>query len=139
MRRRPACGDRGASRDTCYVYSAASIKRAYRAIDGAFALLPARPALRAQGQFHPGDRADCCAELGAGADANSGGEIDVALRAGFIPADIVFTGVGKTRDGDRQGDVDLGVKAINAESAGELERIDSPRGRAARARGSPCG
>ena len=34
--------------------------------------------------------------LGSGADANSGGEIDVALRAGFIPEQIVFTGVGKT-------------------------------------------
>ena len=34
--------------------------------------------------------------LGACADANSGGEIDVALRAGFIPPQIVFTGVGKT-------------------------------------------
>ncbi len=36
-------------------------------------------------------------ELGARADANSGGEIEVALRAGFSPRDIVFTGVGKTR------------------------------------------
>ena len=40
----------------------------------------------------------CCAMLGSRADANSGGEIRVALRAGFTPADIVFTGVGKTRD-----------------------------------------
>ena len=30
------------------------------------------------------------------ADANSGGEIEVALRAGYAPGDIVFTGVGKT-------------------------------------------
>jgi diaminopimelate decarboxylase len=61
--------------------------------------------------------------LGAYADANSGGEIEVALRAGFIPPQIVFTGVGKT-DAELAQAVDLGVKTINAESAGELERID---------------
>ena len=60
--------------------------------------------------------------LGAHADANSGGEIEVALRAGFIPGEIVFTGVGKTGDElDRA--VTLGLKAINAESPGELDRI----------------
>ena len=48
-------------------------------------------------------------ELGARADANSGGEIEVALRAGFAPADIVFTGVGKT--------------------GAELDRADRPRRR----------
>jgi len=68
--------------------------------------------------------------LGAGADANSGGEIEAALRAGFEPSQIVFTGVGKTRDElDRA--VALGVKAINIESDGEADRIDD----LARARG----
>ena len=52
------------------------------------------------------------------------------MRAGFAPSDIVFSGVGKSPDEiDRA--VQLGLKAINAESAGELERID----RAAQARG----
>lgn len=55
-------------------------------------------------------------------DANSGGEIEVALRAGYAPDDIVFTGVGKTPDEiDRA--VGLGLKAINTESAGELDRV----------------
>jgi diaminopimelate decarboxylase len=58
----------------------------------------------------------------AGADANSVGEIEVALRAGFIPQDIVFSGVGKTRD-ELERAIALGLKAINAESAGELDRI----------------
>ena len=62
-------------------------------------------------------------------DANSGGEIDVALRAGYAPGDIVLTGVGKTPAEIDQA-VGLGVKAINAESVGELERIAA----AARAR-----
>jgi diaminopimelate decarboxylase len=63
-------------------------------------------------------------ELGAHADANSGGEIDVALRAGFDPGAIVFTGVGKTRSELEQA-VRLGVAAINAESPGEVDRIDA--------------
>jgi diaminopimelate decarboxylase len=70
--------------------------------------------------------------LGAGADANSGGEIDVALRAGFIPEQIVFTGVGKTSAELGQA-IDLGVLSINAESEGEVERIEEiARGRGLR-------
>jgi diaminopimelate decarboxylase len=62
--------------------------------------------------------------LGCGADANSGGEIEVALRAGYLPSQIIFTGVGKTDDElDRA--ITLGVAAINAESEGELRRIDA--------------
>ncbi len=61
-------------------------------------------------------------ECGARADANSGGEIEVALRAGFAPKEIVFTGVGKST-AELQRAVTLGVKAINAESPGEVERI----------------
>lgn len=61
-------------------------------------------------------------ECGARADANSGGEIEVALRAGFNPSEIVFTGVGKSPAELAQA-VSLGVKAINAESPGEVERI----------------
>jgi diaminopimelate decarboxylase len=55
-------------------------------------------------------------------DANSGGEIRVAERARFAPQDIVFTGVGKTRD-ELEYAVAAGVGTINAESAGELDRI----------------
>lgn len=61
-------------------------------------------------------------EEGAAADANSGGEIEVALRAGYTPDQIVFTGVGKSR-AELTRAVALGVKAINAESPGEVERI----------------
>ncbi|MEO6239010.1 MAG: diaminopimelate decarboxylase, partial [Vicinamibacterales bacterium] len=62
--------------------------------------------------------------LGSSADANSGGEIDVALRAGFIPSQIVFTGVGKTT-ADLAQAIELGVRTINVESAGEIGRIDA--------------
>ncbi|HSL24394.1 MAG TPA: diaminopimelate decarboxylase [Vicinamibacterales bacterium] len=113
-----------------YVYSAATIRSAYRAFTCAFATYPhaLHYALKANSTLAI---ARLLRECGAGADANSGGEIELALRAGFTPEQIVFTGVGKTRaEIDRA--VSLGVKAINAESAGELARIDE----AARARGT---
>src|SRR5688572_29284411 len=69
-------------------------------------------------------------DAGSAVDANSIGEVELAMRAGYAPADIVFSGVGKSPD-EIERAVQLGLKAINAESAGELERID----RAAQARG----
>ena len=61
--------------------------------------------------------------MGCAADANSVGEIEVALRAGYAPSQIVFTGVGKT-DAELERAIALDVHAINAESHGELTRID---------------
>jgi diaminopimelate decarboxylase len=116
-----------------YVYSAATIVERYRAIDEAFASYPhaLHYALKANSTLAI---ARLLRGLGSGADANSGGEIDVALRAGFIPPQIVFTGVGKTEAELAQA-IDLGVKTINAESEGELGRIDAlARARETRAR-----
>jgi diaminopimelate decarboxylase len=116
-----------------YVYSASVISERYRAIDDAFASYPhsLHYALKANSTLAI---ARFVRGLGAGADANSGGEIDVALRAGFIPSQIVFTGVGKTTTELAQA-IDLGVMTINAESTGELERIDAlARDRQVRAR-----
>ena len=61
--------------------------------------------------------------IGSRADANSVGEIEVALRAGFAPQDLVFTGVGKT-PAELARAVAVGVRSINAESAGEVARLD---------------
>ena len=112
-----------------YVYSAATIAARYRAIDDAFAGYPhsIHYALKANSTLAI---ARLLRALGGSADANSGGEIDVALRAGFAPEQIVFTGVGKTR-AELEHAIALGIKAINVESAGEIERIDAiaaPRG-----------
>ena len=104
-----------------YIYSARAIREAYRAIDEAFAGYPhaIHYALKANSTLAI---ARLLRSLGSRADANSGGEIEVALRAGFAPRDIVFTGVGKTRD-ELQYAIATDVGAINAESAGELDRI----------------
>ena len=104
-----------------YVYSAGLIRERFRLLDEAFRGYPHR--------LHYAIKANATTAiaalmrgLGAGADANSGGEIEVALRAGFSPSEIVFTGVGKTRD-ELTRAVSLGVAAINAESPGEVNRI----------------
>jgi diaminopimelate decarboxylase len=106
-----------------YVYSAATIADRYRAIDEAFAGYPhsIHYALKANSTLAI---ARLLRGLGAHADANSGGEIDVALRAGFVPSQIVFTGVGKTA-AELGYAIDLGVRSINVESEGEIERIDA--------------
>jgi len=106
-----------------YVYSAASIRSAYTGFDAAFAGVPhaLHYALKANSTLAI---LRLLRGLGSGADANSGGELEVALRAGFIPDDLVFTGVGKTA-AELQRAVALGLKAINAESPGEVERLDA--------------
>jgi diaminopimelate decarboxylase len=106
-----------------YIYSARAIRDAYRAIDDAFAAHPHRIhyALKANSTLAI---VRLLRSIGSAVDANSGGEIDVALRAGCTPADIVFTGVGKTRT-EIERAIAIGVSAINAESAGELDRIAS--------------
>jgi len=112
-----------------YVYSAEAIRHAYRNLDRAFVSHPHRIhyALKANSSFAI---VQLLQRLGSGVDANSIGEVELAVRAGYQPADIVFSGVGKSPD-EIERAVQLGLKAINAESAGELERID----RVAQARG----
>ena len=113
-----------------YVYDARVIKGAYQELDSALAGVPhaLHYALKANSTLAV---VRLLRELGSGADANSVGEIDVALRAGFDPSQIVFTGVGKTSEElDRA--IGLTVKTINAESPGELQRIAT----LARARGT---
>ena len=104
-----------------YVYSAAAIGHAYRAIDTAFASYPhaIHYALKANSTLAI---ARLLQSLGSRADANSVGEIQVAERAGFQPSDVVFTGVGKTRD-ELEYAIAHDVGTINAESPGELDRI----------------
>jgi diaminopimelate decarboxylase len=104
-----------------YLYSARAIAEAYAALDAAFASHPhaIHYALKANSTLA---LVRLLRSLGSRADANSGGEIEVARRAGFESREIVFTGVGKTA-GELRRAVELGVGTINAESAGELDRI----------------
>ena len=104
-----------------YIYSARAIRDAYQAIDAAFSDYPhaIHYALKANSTLAI---VRLLRSLGSRADANSGGEIDVARRAGFAPAEIVFTGVGKSVD-ELEYAIAQDIGTINAESAGELDRI----------------
>ena len=59
---------------------------------------------------------------GLGADVVSGGELLKALRAGMLPEDIVFSGVGKRRDEIRTA-LQVGIRSLNVESHAELEVV----------------
>ena len=106
-----------------YVYSAAAIRSRYRALDAAFGTYPhaLHYALKANSTL---GLVRLLRELGSAADANSIWELELARRAGFPPADLVFTGVGKSAD-ELASAVPLGLKAINVESAGELDRVEA--------------
>jgi len=105
-----------------YVYSAAAIRERFGALDRAFGGYPhtLHYALKANSAFAI---AKLLRGLGSAADANSIWEIELAMKAGFAPAAIVFTGVGKSA-AELECAVGLGVKAINVESASELARVE---------------
>lgn len=113
-----------------YLYSRAAVEQAFHAYDRAFAALPHRIcyALKANGS-----RAllRVLAGLGAGADIVSGGELLAALRAGFSPERIVFSGVGKT-----DAELELGLRHrigdFNAESEDEIVRLSAASSRLGR-------
>jgi diaminopimelate decarboxylase len=106
----------------CYVYGAAAIREAYTRLDTAFGDYPhaIHYALKANSTL---EIVRLLKALGGSADANSMGEVEVALRCGFHPREIMFTGVGKSTD-ELARAVSLGLKAINVESPGELDRLD---------------
>jgi len=106
-----------------YVYSAAAIRERFGALDQAFGGYPhtLHYALKANSAFAI---AKLLRGLGSAADANSIWEIELAMKAGFAPAAIVFTGVGKSA-AELECAVGLGVKAINVESASELARVEA--------------
>jgi len=58
-----------------------------------------------------------------GANISSGGELSLALKAGFKPEDIIFVGPGKT-DKEIEYALDRNIRTIIAESMNELKRID---------------
>ncbi len=60
--------------------------------------------------------------LGAGVEIASGGELFLALKAGFSPEDIIFTGPAKT-DAELEFAVQTGIRTIHLESLREAERL----------------
>ena len=106
-----------------YVYSLARIRRNFDRLSTTFADLNARLhfSVKANGNL---DVLRALNSVGAGFDCVSGGEIYRVLRAGAEAEDIVFAGVGKTRD-ELAYAIKNGVGWINAENIGELDLIDT--------------
>lgn len=63
-------------------------------------------------------------ELGAGIEAASMGELFTALKAGFLPENIIFTSPGKNEEEIRFA-LSKGIRLINIESLREAQIIDS--------------
>lgn len=106
-----------------YVYSWASIQQRFEELDAALSPLEHQVcyAVKACSSLTILAR---LAELGAGFDIVSGGELERVLAAGGEGGSIVFSGVGKSVE-----EIDLalkvGIRCFNVESASELRRIEA--------------
>lgn len=104
-----------------YVYSRDGIIRNYKLIDRAFGSYPHLVcyALKANSNPHI---LHIMAKQGAGADVVSGGELVLALKAGFPAKKIVYASVGKTDEEIRYA-INADILAFNVESRQELEVV----------------
>lgn len=102
-----------------YVYNGDIISRQFHEVRKAFPAFEIFYSLKANSNL------SICAllhSLGARAEVASGGEIYLALQAGFEPYNIVFAGPGKTEQ-ELEFGISTNIFAIHAESARELRRI----------------
>jgi diaminopimelate decarboxylase len=105
-----------------YVYSRAHFAAQYAALDDSLSPLPHRIcyAVKANSNLAV---LSLFAELGAGFDIVSGGELERVVRAGGDPAKVVFSGVGKSG-----AEIDFALKhdigCFNVESSAELTRLE---------------
>ncbi|MGB4101778.1 MAG: diaminopimelate decarboxylase [Alphaproteobacteria bacterium] len=111
-----------------YCYSRGGLRTSYQALAGALQGVASRIcfAVKANGNLSV---IRAFAELGAGADVVSVGEMRRALAGGVAADKIIFSGVGKTRD-EISTAAAAGIYQFNVESIPELEVIDAV-GRAA--------
>lgn len=106
-----------------YVYSRAGILDRFQTYDRSFGDIPHKVcyAVKANSNL---SILKLLAQVGAGFDIVSGGELFRALQAGADPAGIIFSGVGKTAQ-----EIDYAlehqIKSFNSESQPELALIDS--------------
>ncbi|MGB8275674.1 MAG: diaminopimelate decarboxylase [Alphaproteobacteria bacterium] len=109
-----------------YCYSTAALAARYASFSNAFAGAPGGEAplvcfaLKANSNLAV---VHALAQLGAGADVVSEGELRIALAAGVAPGKIVFSGVGKT-EGEIGFALETGILQLNVESVAELVDMD---------------
>lgn len=106
----------------CYVYSRAALAHNYRAFDEA--LKPVEHlvcfAVKANSNLAV---LQALAQLGAGFDIVSGGELARVLRAGGAAGKVVFSGVGKG-EAEMRAALTAGIYCFNVESESELRRLN---------------
>jgi diaminopimelate decarboxylase len=106
----------------CYVYSKQALTQAFNDFQAGLSTtdhlicfaVKANPNIAVLNVF---------AQLGAGFDIVSGGELARVLAAGGDPKKVVFSGVGKTAD-EMRAALDAGILCFNVESASELIRLN---------------
>jgi diaminopimelate decarboxylase len=106
-----------------YCYSTATLTRHYEVFAGAFADVDALVCYAMKANSNQAV-IKTLADLGAGADVVSGGELMRALAAGVPPEKIMFSGIGKTA-AELALAVDEGILCVNVESETELELLSS--------------
>jgi diaminopimelate decarboxylase len=114
----------------CYVYSAAAIRRQYRAYHEAFGSRAHLVCYAAKANSNL-SVLRLLAREGAGFDIVSGGELFRVRAAGADPAKIVFSGAGKT-PAEIEAGIEAGIHCFNSESREEAALIDSLAGRMGR-------
>ena len=105
-----------------FVTSAKSLIESYKAFERAFETLPHFTCYSVKANYNI-SVIKTFAELGAGCDVNSGGELYRALHAGVKPERIIFAGVGKKPEEIAYA-LESGVLMLKAESLSELKAID---------------
>jgi diaminopimelate decarboxylase len=106
----------------CYVYSSAAITERYERYAKSLSGLNARIYYSVKANSSQAVIATL-GRLGAGADVVSVGEMYRALKAGIAASDIVFAGVGKTRE-EMAAALQAGIHQFNVESRGELRTLN---------------
>src|ERR1700704_1842948 len=104
-----------------YCYSTATLERHYRVFSDAFADQKALVCYAMKANSNQ-SVLRTLANLGAGADVVSGGELKRALAAGIPPSKILFSGIGKTET-ELRAALAEDILCINVESEPELELL----------------
>jgi len=105
-----------------YVYSTATFERHYTVFAESFKEVESLVAYSVKANSNIAVLATL-AQMGAGADVVSGGELARAILAGIPANKIVFSGVGKTRQ-EMQDALTAGIRVFNVESLPELEVLN---------------
>jgi diaminopimelate decarboxylase len=106
-----------------YLYSRGHLEAQFRALTGALADVAPQVFFAIKSNSSAAV-IRVMANLGAGADVVSGGELFRAVRAGIDPARIVFAGVGKT-EGEIDYAIGQGIQYFTVESEPEIGRISA--------------